>query len=97
MLAFINQLPKYWLKIQETGITVSNGKTPVEVELNVECGVREDGVDSTKAKRLKLKSRDTTLVLTTTSDLEFIDFRRISCVLGIIILSLLTTILGRKP
>ena len=69
--------------MEETEVTVSDGKKPVEIELNIECGVQEDSADSMATKRPKSRFRDTTLVLTMTSDLEFIDFRRISCVIYI--------------
>lgn len=61
-------------------MTASDGKTPVEIELTVECGLLEDGNDSAKSKGSKTRYRDTTLILTTTSDLDFLDFRRISYV-----------------
>ncbi|KAF7791334.1 hypothetical protein EIP86_002348 [Pleurotus ostreatoroseus] len=77
ILASVRQLPKYLVSIKKTDVTASDGIQPVEVELTIECGLLEDNTP-VQAKKAKTKFRDTTLVLTVTSDLDFIDFRRIS-------------------
>ncbi|KAJ3551777.1 hypothetical protein NM688_g4511 [Phlebia brevispora] len=77
ILAFVKQLPKYWVKVKQIEVTASDGQQPIELELAIECGVEEES-DAPKINKPKSKFRDTTLVLTTTSDLDFIDFRRIS-------------------
>ena len=59
-------------------MTASDGQSPVEVELTVDCGLFDDGGDNAKAKKPRSRFKDTTLVLTTTSDLDYLDFRRIS-------------------
>ena len=77
ILASVRQLPKYLVSIKKTDVTASDGIQPVEVELAIECGLLEDNAP-VQAKKAKTKFRDTTLVLTVTSDFDFIDFRRIS-------------------
>lgn len=58
----------------------SDGDSPVEVELSIECGLLVES--GTNAKRKKAtRGVDMTVVLTHNSDLDFIDFRRIPYVL----------------
>lgn len=61
-----------------TEIDITPQKDCVEVELSVECGLVQD-VKAVKSKKSKkIKRYDMTLVLTLTSDHNFVDFRRIS-------------------
>ncbi|KAG2362507.1 hypothetical protein BDR07DRAFT_1451114 [Suillus spraguei] len=78
VLLAANELPNYFLTLTEVKVSPSNGKSPVEVELSVECGLRLDKRVSTGSKKQKRGGFDMTTLLTITSDFVFIDFRRIS-------------------
>lgn len=79
VLAFIKSLPQYYIHIEEVSATESDGRNPVEVELLVTVGMYDsESVDSGKSKKGKTKFRDSTTILSTNSELDFIDFRRIS-------------------
>ncbi|KAI0780632.1 P-loop containing nucleoside triphosphate hydrolase protein [Trametes elegans] len=76
LIASVNQLPQYMLTIAE--LDVSPQEDGVDVELSIECGLTRDP-KSAKSKKLKKQKRwDMTIVLTLTSDNDFVDFRRIS-------------------
>ncbi|KAI0950168.1 hypothetical protein AcV7_008716 [Taiwanofungus camphoratus] len=78
MLASVNQFPQYLLKIIEKDMTTHGGEKPIEIELSIECGLVTEGSTTHRQKKKgKPKVSDMTVVLTLTSDLEFIDFRRI--------------------
>ncbi|KAH8099579.1 DEAD-domain-containing protein [Cristinia sonorae] len=75
VLATVKQFPQYTLNISEVSVSEGGGEGPVEVELSVECGlIVESGVHT---KKKNTKGQDMTVVLTYSSDLDFIDFRRI--------------------
>lgn len=77
VLAFVKSLPEYFIQVEEISITKSDGASPVEVELSITVGVNDDtGVDVAKSKKGKPKFRDWTMILSLTSDLDFVDFRR---------------------
>ncbi|KAJ3728380.1 P-loop containing nucleoside triphosphate hydrolase protein [Lentinula raphanica] len=78
MLAAAREFPQYTLKIDEIRTHSDQGRTPVDVELSIECGlVQEAG--PTKPKKQKItRFSHMTSVLTLTSDNQFVDFRRIS-------------------
>ena len=78
MLAVVNQFPRYHIEIEEVEVTPSDGASPVEVELAVTCGVEDGSWTEGKSKKGKSKFRDMTLVLTVNSDMDFVDFRKIS-------------------
>ncbi|KAH7911400.1 hypothetical protein BJ138DRAFT_1238398 [Hygrophoropsis aurantiaca] len=79
ILAAARDFPQYFLSVRETDIIPSNGEDPVEVQLTIECGVsQDDGASKVKTKKHKGRGLDMTTVLTVTSDLLFIDFRRIA-------------------
>ena len=78
MLAFVKQLPQYSLEITEVNVTPSDGKSPVEVELSIDCGIVCDLTQAAQPRKGKSKFRESTLVLIVNSDLDYIDFRRIS-------------------
>ncbi|KAG1754344.1 hypothetical protein EDB19DRAFT_1902496 [Suillus lakei] len=61
-----------------SGLKFSDGKSPVDVELSVECGLLLDKRASTGSKKQKKNGFDMTTLLTITSDFVFVDFRRIS-------------------
>lgn len=70
--------PVYSLTVSEARVESSGGKGPVYVELSIECGVVEESAHTSKAaKKQKGRSLNMTAVLTITSDMELVDFRRI--------------------
>lgn len=75
VLATLRHFPQYTVDIQEVHVTASDTETPVEVELSITCGLVIDGGPSSTKKK-NIKGPDMTIVLTLSSDLEFIDFRR---------------------
>jgi ATP-dependent DNA helicase HFM1/MER3 len=79
VLAAAQELPKYALSITEVDVTsLPGGHKPVEVELSVDCSLATDqSFSACKAKKQKGRASNMTTVLTLTSDLDFIDFRRI--------------------
>ncbi|KAG0697011.1 DEAD-domain-containing protein [Suillus ampliporus] len=78
VLVAANELPKYFLVLTEVKVSPSDGKSPVDVELSVECGLLLDKRASTGSKKQKRSGFDLTTLLTITSDFVFVDFRRIS-------------------
>lgn len=77
VIAAAKQLPQYTLRVVETSLVTHKAQGPVEVELEVECGMIVER-DAVPMKRAKSRTSDMTLVLTVTSELDFVDFRRIS-------------------
>ena len=77
VLATVNQFPQYHLELEEIGTTYSDGSSPVEVELAITCGL-SDGSDNEvgQPKKSKSKYKDMTQILTVSSDLDYVDFRR---------------------
>lgn len=86
VLASAAELPQYELNLEETGIILKNSEDPIEVALTVTCSLLSSPSKSSSKTKKKIKGRglDMTAVLTLTSDLEFIDFRRIPLVLDIL-------------
>ncbi|KAG2755826.1 P-loop containing nucleoside triphosphate hydrolase protein [Suillus brevipes Sb2] len=78
VLLAAKELPSYFLALTEIKVSPSDGKSPVEVELSVECGLLLDKRASTGSKKQRRGGLDMTTLLTITSDFVFIDFRRIS-------------------
>ena len=76
MLALLANLPKYFLKIEETSSMSSKDNKPIGIELSIQCGLILDKMQATVTKE-RAGVFDMTIVLTLTSDLDFIDFRRI--------------------
>ena len=80
ILSIVRELPQYSVTIHELAIahtTVDSGNA-VDVEVDIQCSVSLDGASSSKSKGQKSRHyQDMTYILTVTSDLEFIDFRRI--------------------
>lgn len=72
-------MPQYGLSlsVDKNGVTSYSGKKPVSVELNIECSLVQ-ALPGRKKFKQKAKYLGMTSVLTTTSDLDLIDFRRIS-------------------
>ncbi|KAI6127699.1 hypothetical protein EV401DRAFT_1854086 [Pisolithus croceorrhizus] len=78
VLAAAKEFPRYFINVKEAKTFPSDGKNPVEVELSIECGLLPDSMVSRKAKVPKRTGTEMTTLLTITSDLIFIDFRRIA-------------------
>ncbi|KAL5476424.1 HFM1_2 [Sanghuangporus weigelae] len=79
VLQQVQDMPHYGLSISvdRNGVTSYSGKKAVSIELNIECSLLQ-ALPSRKKFKQKAKSLGMTSVLTTTSDLNLIDFRRIS-------------------
>lgn len=75
VLASVREMPQYMLHIVEENVSTFGGRKPVEIDLRITCSLKEPLIASTKQKQRK--SIGPTTVLTVTSELEFIDFRRI--------------------
>ncbi|KAF7295289.1 DEAD/DEAH-box DNA helicase [Mycena indigotica] len=75
ILAAVNEIPKYHVDIAEVGVHSNGGKDPVEIDLAVTCGLTNKTNNTGKLK--KQKWTQMTSILTLTSDLELVDFRRI--------------------
>ncbi|KIY66335.1 P-loop containing nucleoside triphosphate hydrolase protein [Cylindrobasidium torrendii FP15055 ss-10] len=67
-----SEVPVYTLRVKETDTRTSAGEGPVEVDLSIECALA-----STVSKKSKGKTSWTN-ILTLTSDMDLIDFRRTS-------------------
>lgn len=77
VLAIVNQFPQYCIEVEEVGTTHSDGSSPVEVELAVTCGLLDDSdTGAGLPKKSKSKYKDMTQILTVSSDLDYVDFRR---------------------
>ncbi|CAA7271574.1 unnamed protein product [Cyclocybe aegerita] len=77
VIASMAEFPQYILKITELQVRSDKGRSPVEVDLLVECSVAEEKTYSVKSKKHRSRSFNWTAVLTLTSDMDFIDLRRI--------------------
>ncbi|OCH92100.1 P-loop containing nucleoside triphosphate hydrolase protein, partial [Obba rivulosa] len=77
LIASAKEFPQYQLGITEVDVAASDGKRPLQVELTIECSAVLPKATNAKQKKAKQKGLDMTVVLTLTSDMEFIDFRRI--------------------
>ncbi|KAK0196704.1 hypothetical protein F5146DRAFT_1153057 [Armillaria mellea] len=79
MLASTREFPSYMLKITEIEVRTNGGTKPVEVDLSIECGLNDETFTSqSKSKKQKGRVYNMTSIITLTSDMELIDFRRIS-------------------
>ncbi|KAJ7709458.1 hypothetical protein B0H17DRAFT_1190666 [Mycena rosella] len=76
VLASVKELPQYTLAIKEVDVQTNGGKDPVEIELAITCGLEVEPLNPSKGRKQKGRTQ-MTAILTLTSDLEFIDFRRI--------------------
>jgi hypothetical protein len=73
VISMAKSLPRYSLSVTERSIS-SGELGSVEVKLSIQCGLLEE---VERKGRRKALGRDITYVLTVTSDLDFVDFRRI--------------------
>ncbi|KAK2466807.1 hypothetical protein APHAL10511_001065 [Amanita phalloides] len=76
VLASMKELPQYTLDIQQSQLRGGSGTDPIEVDLTVHCGL-VDRCDNVRAKKVKRREANMTVVYAVTSDMDFIDFRRI--------------------
>jgi ATP-dependent DNA helicase HFM1/MER3 len=74
----VAEFPEYSLSVKETEVSSDSGLSPVQVHLLVECGLSKNTSTSIKPKK---QTRRMTVVLTLTSDMDLIDFRRIPSVI----------------
>ncbi|KAJ7172122.1 Sec63 Brl domain-containing protein [Mycena filopes] len=79
VLAAVREFPQYTLAIQEIEVHSNGGKDPVEIELSISCGfVAVEPTSGSKGKKARGRTyTQMTAILTVTSDLEMVDFRRI--------------------
>ncbi len=76
ILASVKEFPQYTLAVKALAVHSNGGKDPVEVELSITCGLAVEQSNAVKGKKLKGRTQ-MTAILTLTSDLEMVDFRRI--------------------
>ncbi|KAF8798145.1 P-loop containing nucleoside triphosphate hydrolase protein [Phlegmacium glaucopus] len=76
VLASLAEFPQYSLSVKETEVVSDGGMNPVQVQLLVECGLANEISTSIKKKQTR-RATSMTAVLTLTSDMDLIDFRRI--------------------
>ena len=74
--AFVKDLPQYLISVEEDDVTSYSGKKPVTVDLTISISLSQP-IKLAKHSKYRVKSLGMTSVLTTTSDLEYVDFRRI--------------------
>lgn len=78
VLSFVQEMPQYAVSVTvpKNGIITYSGKKPVSIDIDIECSLVQPLSGRVKSKQ-KSKFPGMTSVLTTTSDLDLIDFRRI--------------------
>ncbi|PCH37704.1 nucleoside triphosphate hydrolase protein [Wolfiporia cocos MD-104 SS10] len=94
VLAALQQFPQYVLRITEEHVSTHKG---VEVDLSIECGLAVETESRSKPNTVKNRFADMTTVLALTSDLDFVDFRRVPTKLLIEPKSFTLTIKLEKP
>lgn len=72
----MNAIPRYEVCVKVIDVHTDGGKSDVQAELAVECSALV-GDPLKTSKKIKPRSFDMTSVLTVSSDMEFVDFRRI--------------------
>ncbi|KAG6376315.1 DEAD-domain-containing protein [Boletus reticuloceps] len=77
VLAAANEFPRYFLDIKELRSIRSKGNSPVEVEFIVQCGLTFGDSAPQRVKKSKWGKTEMTTLLIVTSDMFFVDFRRI--------------------
>jgi ATP-dependent DNA helicase HFM1/MER3 len=80
ILSSVREFPLYSVSIHELAVAHSTVTTDnaVDVEVEIQCSVSLEGASSSKSKVQKSRHyHDMTYILTLTSDMDFIDFRRI--------------------
>ncbi|CAK5277542.1 unnamed protein product [Mycena citricolor] len=79
IISSVRELPHYMLEVQQQEHRSNGGQDPVEVDLCITCGLAQELEMPNKAKKTARGkyTNNMTDILTLTSDLELIDFRRI--------------------
>ncbi|KAI9446595.1 P-loop containing nucleoside triphosphate hydrolase protein [Lactarius indigo] len=77
ILSAVRELPQYSVTIDELSVVHSTSDSPIDVELDIKCSVSWERASSKPKAHKNRHFVDMTYILTVTSDLEFIDFRRI--------------------
>ncbi len=80
ILSAVRDLPRYSVAIRELRVAQSTviSNNAVDVELDIQCSVAPESASLSKSKAQRSRHfHDMTYILTLTSDLDFIDFRRI--------------------
>ncbi|KAF9495867.1 P-loop containing nucleoside triphosphate hydrolase protein [Pleurotus eryngii] len=72
----LKSFPQYFIKLKEIGTSMYGGESQVEVRMLIECGLKAEWIKP-KSGRHKTSGASMTSILTVTSDMEFIDYRRI--------------------
>ncbi|KDQ33025.1 hypothetical protein PLEOSDRAFT_1073367 [Pleurotus ostreatus PC15] len=72
----LKSFPQYFIKLKETGTSTYGGESQVEVSMVIECGLNAEWVKPKTGKH-KANGASMTSILTVTSDMVFIDYRRI--------------------
>lgn len=75
ILALVADLPRYHVSVKEVS-TNTSGES-VDIELMIECSLILDAAPAVKSKKNRKRNFDMTTVLTLTSDMDYVDFRRI--------------------
>ena len=79
ILSIVRELPQYSITIHELAVahtTVGTGSA-VDVEIDIQCSVSLDGTSSKSKGHKSRHYQDMTYILTVTSEMAFVDFRRI--------------------
>lgn len=78
ILASVADLPQYALNIKEIGVHSDGGRSAVQIDLLIKCGLLSNqSAESKRTKKTRSRAYQTTVVLTLTSDLDLVDLRRI--------------------
>ena len=77
ILSNVQELPQYSLSIVEDDVTTYKGKQPVKINLTITCGVL-DAIEKPRGSKNRARSLGKTSILSVTSEMDFVDFRRIS-------------------
>ena len=80
VLASVAQFPQYSLSVEATDIFSDSGTNPVQVHLLIKSGLVNE-VSPFNPKKPARYGMNITVVLTITSDMDLIDFRRIPSVI----------------
>ncbi|ETW86191.1 hypothetical protein HETIRDRAFT_235038, partial [Heterobasidion irregulare TC 32-1] len=75
ILALVADLPRYHVSVKEVSTNISGDS--VDIELMIECSLILDAALAVKSKKNKKRNFDMTTVLTLTSEMDYVDFRRI--------------------
>ncbi|KAH6918431.1 Sec63 Brl domain-containing protein [Coprinopsis sp. MPI-PUGE-AT-0042] len=76
VLGLVNAIPRYEVQINVVEVRTDGGKSDVQAELAIECRASLGDALRT-SKKTKPRSFDMTSILTVSSDMDFVDFRRI--------------------